>query len=64
MSKRMLIARSILTSDPRQLTLYDSRPQQRRERLVLIPKMAQLGAVGKVKHACPRNAAVGMKITK
>ena len=41
-----------------------ARPRQRRERLVLIPVMAQLGAVGKVMHESPRNVAVGMKIAK
>ena len=41
-----------------------ARPRQRRERSILIPVMAQLGAVGKVTLACPRNIAVGMKIMK
>ena len=41
-----------------------ARPWQRKERPVLIPAVAQLGAVGKVTHACPRNVALGMKITK
>ena len=41
-----------------------ARPRQRRERPVLMSAMAQLGAVGKVIRACPRNVAVGMKITK
>ena len=64
MPKSMLIARSIQTSGPRQLILYDCQTRQRKERSVLIPTMAQLGAVGKVIRACPRNVAVGRKITK
>ena len=55
MPKSMLIARSIWTSGPGQLTLYDCQTTAKKRKVNHNTSDGTAGSVGKVTCACPRN---------